>query len=72
MRVDGRWAKSRAAEEDSDEDEEHTEGEDPSSPVPRSSPVVHYISKPEAEPLVRVPPSSHTMPTFSLGDVDMG
>ena len=74
IRVDGRWAKGRAAavEEEDDEEEEHAEGEGPSSSVPRLSPVDHHVLEFEAGPSVRVPPLSCTVPTFSLGDVGMG
>ena len=42
VRVDGRWAKGRAATVEEDEEEEHVKGEGPCSPlVPRQSPVDH-------------------------------
>ena len=74
IRVDGYWVKGRAAaaEEEDDEEEENAKGEGPSSLVPRSSPVDHHVSEFEVGPSVRVPPLSRTVPTFSLGDDDMG
>ena len=69
VRVDGRWTKGRAT---AVEEEEHAEGEDLSSPMPRLSPVDHPILEPVAGPSVRGPPSSHTMSSFSLGDDVMG
>ena len=74
VRVDGRWTKGRvvAVEEEIDEEEEQAEGEGPSSPVPRPSSVLHHVLEPETGPSIRVPPLSHTVPTFSLGDFDMG
>ena len=38
----------------------------------RQSPVDHPISELKAGSSVRVPPSSHTVPSFSLGNKDMG
>ena len=68
--MDGCWTKGQGAAVE----EEHAEGEGPSSPSElRQSPDVHFISEPEAGPSVSVPPSlSHTMPSFSLGEDEMG
>ena len=73
VRVDGRWVKGRAAavEEEDDEEEEHAEGEGPSSPpMPRQSLVDHLILEPEVS--VRISLSSRIVPSFNLGDYDMG
>ena len=75
VRVDGRWAKGCAATaEEKDDEEEHAEGEGPPSPpMPRQSPVDHPISEPKAGSSVSVPPSSsRIVPSFSLGEDDMG
>ena len=40
--------------------------------MPRQSPIDHPVSEPEAGPSVKVPPWSHTVPSFSLEDDDMG
>ena len=73
VRVDGHCAKGHIAvvEKEDDDEEEHAEGEGPSSPVPRQSPVDHPILESEVGPSVRVPSSSHTVPSFSLEDDDM-
>ena len=68
--MNGRWAKGRAAV--ADEEKEHAKGEGPSLPMPRQSPIDHLFLEPQVGPSVRVPPSSRTVPSFSLQDEDMG
>ena len=74
IRMDGRWTKGRGAVV-VEEEEKRAEGEGPSSPPePRSSPDIHFISEPEADPSVSAPPStSRAMPSsFRLGKDKMG
>ena len=73
IKVDGRWTKGRGAIVE-EEEEEHAEGEGPSSPPePRQSPDIHFISKPKAGPSVSAPPSmSHAVPSsLRLGEDEM-
>nr|XP_010923882.1 trichoplein keratin filament-binding protein-like [Elaeis guineensis] len=75
IRMDGHWIKGRGVVVMEEEKEERTEGEDPSSPLePRSSPDIHFVSEPEADPSVSAPLSiSHAVPSSSkLEEDEMG